>query len=525
MVHYLSRHEQAAIFAGIGYNRISGKIPVILVTPGPGVANIVSGLLSSHLELVPMIILTASIKNDQNYKYKINNLSEIAAKFSKEVHHVNSLREMLNTFSGIFGSVGDRYTVGGPFCVEICQQLLCRSVRNSNYILKIYKIMSLSKKIRAFGKSLKISASFSGNRGFRAFIDVFNRSNRPSMLIGRGCIHNGAYRVAQQISEKFKIPLVHSAPLAGTSDRNAYNFGLLGLSGDRGSYGVVEHSDLLVIIGARCHPRTIGPVENFAPNAFIARVDVDEYKFGFDVDIRANLNIKCDSLVFCRNWLNSIGDNYTNSYTTDEISPVSQSFEITIENGRSVNIEYFFSVLNRITGGKIPMTTGIGQNTVFAFKFYKPSDPENLILSSPDLGAMGSGLPAAIGASIAIGKKPVMVIDGDGSFQMSMQELMTLKELALPVLIFILNNRCLGLIKENEKRMFRARPLFAGLENPDFVKLASAFGIEGARISSDEEVEQALIKIFSRPRPYLLEVEISSDYTTVGNHVGEIKKL
>ncbi|MDR3079127.1 MAG: thiamine pyrophosphate-binding protein [Rickettsiales bacterium] len=520
--HHLPRHEQNAIFAAMGYSKISGRVPVVLVTPGPGVANIVGGLLSSQLELLPVLVITASIANSQNYRYKISNLSEIAAVFSTKVYKLNSLGDVMVAFSDIFKDIKDRYTVSGPFSIEICQRLLLQEVKNSDHLLRSYKLLSLAKRVGVFRKNLKIAVDFPSSWDFKNFINLFNSSKRPVILLGRGAVDSGAYRIVRQLSKKFRIPVVHSLLATGALDRDdVYNFGLLGLCGDRRSYNVVKHCDLLVIVGAKCHPRTIGPLENFAPRALIARVDLDEYKFRFSVDIRADLNIGCDSALFCKNWLSSVADGYVNSHSLPKLRPAAPSSG---GGPGGLAIEYFFSVLNGITAGKIPVATGIGQNSIFALKFYSPEDPRSFLVS-PDFAAMGFGLPAAIGASIATARGPVIVIDGDGSFQMSMQELATLAELDLPILICILNNRCLGLIKENERRMFGPGPFFVGLKNPDFVRLASAFGIEAGSISSDGEVESTLTSVFGRRRPYLLEVKLSSNHSTVGNHVKFNRKL
>lgn len=490
---------------------------VVLITSGPGTMNILSGIMSSYLESIPLIVITTKINNTNGYLYKPKDISDICNKFLIS-YKISSYKDLYESCLDIFCKLRNNQIKKMPICIEFEENILNKHILNYKLLYTLYKLKTIKNNLdfALFRINKYIGLSSNMNK----FIKLFLKYKKPVLLIGNGVVRNSAFKLINILSNKYSIPIVHTALSIGSIDYDSkYNFGLLGINGSKLSYNIVNNSDLLIIIGSRCLPRTIGPLDKFAKKSYIIRVDIDEYELQFN--IKANLSICCDSYDFCNLWLKYDIKNYSNDYNfsiNKKINNIKKSIN-------SVNINNLFNKINKYIKEKNPIiTTGVGQCMLFCFKYIKLNNPNHFIISGT-LASMGFGLPAAIGACIASNNKQIIVIDGDGSFQMSFQELAVVKQYKLNIIVIILNNSSLSLIKENANRISNINnDSYVNLKygNPNFSKIAEAYGIKSIRINNDLELDKYFNNIIVNNTSYLIDIKIKNNYITVGNHVNYV---
>ncbi len=490
----LTRHEQGAVHAADGYARASGKVGVALVTSGPGATNTVTGIATASMDSIPMVVFsgqvpTMLIGNDAFQEADIVGITRPCTKHNYLVKDINDLAQTVKEAFHI-ASTGRP----GPVLIDLPKDVTAGMAE--------YKLPG-EVKLRSY------NPTYHGNKWMiKQAAQMITKAKKPVIMAGGGVILSGAAKELTELAELTKIPVTTTMMgLGGFPGTNKLSLGMLGMHGTYYANNAVQNSDLLIGIGVRFDDRVTGKTSAFAPNAKIMQIDIDPTSIKKNVsvdfpvvgdvknvlkDILKELKEKKEQWGPIRNsWLKQVD-------TWKKERPLSYRFDKNI-----IKPEFVVEKIYEVTKGDAIICTEVGQNQMWAAQFYQYDKPRQW-LSSGGLGTMGYGFPAAIGAQFACPDKVVFDIAGDGSIQMNIQELATAVINKLPVKVAILNNGFLGMVRQWQELFFKERYSHTHLEsgNPDFVKVAEAYGAVGLRATKPDEVVPVLkesLKIKDKP--------------------------
>ncbi|MEW9501448.1 acetolactate synthase large subunit [Jeotgalibacillus marinus] len=494
--HILARHEQGAIHAAEGYARVSGKTGVVIATSGPGATNLVTGIADAMMDSLPLVVFTgqvasAVIGTDAFQEADIMGITQPITKHNYQVKNVKDLPRIIHEAFHI-ASTGRP----GPVLVDIP-----KNISNEVFTTSDVKVPELNLP----GYQPTTSPSY---LQIKKVTQALQRAKKPLILAGAGILHGKATNEFVQLVEKTGIPVTNTLLGLGSIPGNHPQF--LGMAGMHGTYTAnmaIYEADLLINIGARFDDRLTGNLEHFARNATVVHIDIDPAEIGKNVDtaipivadakeaIQALLKLKIEKLSI-EPWLNKLNEmkrDYPLQYTNESKKMLPQEV---------------IELVHRHTKGNAIVTTDVGQHQMWAAQFYQFNHPDHWVTSG-GLGTMGFGFPAAIGAQIAKPTETVVAFTGDGGFQMTSQELSLLQENQFPVKIIILNNQCLGMVRQWQESFYEERYSESLLPSqPDFVKLADAYEIEGYKVETCEEAEEVFKKIFASNKPALIDCRV-----------------
>jgi len=490
--HILTRSEQAAAHAASGYARVSGKVGVCIATSGPGATNLVTGIATAYMDSVPVVAITGQVSTSFIGRdvFQEVDITGATAPFTKHNYLVKRAQDIPRIVREAFyiASTGRP----GPVLIDLPKDIAEEKIDFSfpeEIALRGYKP-------KYYGHPLQISRA----------AQAINKAQRPVICAGGGVNSSWAERELLALAEKAGIPVVTT--LMGISSfpcNHPLSLGMVGMHGLAVANRVVTESDLLIAAGARFADRLTGNVKGFAPKAKIIHIDIDPAEIGKNIraDIPIVGNVKqvlkdiCEEINEAehRDWLDYISSLKNKTKTTDS---------------EGLTPQKIIKTLSEKTSGKAIITTEVGQHQMWTAQNYRFVEPRSFI-SSGGLGTMGYGLPAAIGAKIANPNKMVINICGDGSFQMNFAELATAMENHLPIKIIMLNNQCLGMVRQLQEFYCKGRYSQVNFGFiPDFVKLAESYGIKAMRIDKDEDLKKAIGTMISEPGSFLLECMIDS---------------
>lgn len=492
--HVLPRHEQTAVHAADAYARVSGKVGVCLATSGPGATNLVTGIATAYMDSVPIVVLTGQVPTNLlgTDSFQEVDIAGITLPITKHSYIVKDPRDIPRIVKEAFhiASTGRP----GPVLIDLPKNVLAEE----NVVPKPAELNLPS--YRFFTK---------GNAGqIEEAVRVIKESKRPVLYAGGGVITAGASEVLQEIVEKTNIPVVTTLMGIGSMPSKHPNvLGMVGMHGTVAANHAVNDCDLLIAVGVRFDDRvTSGLGQRFATNAKIVHIDVDPAEIGKVV--RANVPIVGNAKLVIEEMKDKL------------IPPECEEWWAQIkvwleekdhEDPNVLTPQAIIKELGNIAKEDAIVTTDVGQHQMWAAQGYPVKNPRHFITSG-GLGTMGFGLPAAIGAQMAAPDKQVFLVTGDGSFQMSIQELATTVQCELPVKIILMNNGVLGMVRQLQKIFCDERYSQIQLkDNPDFIKLAEAYGIKGIRVTEVTQVRQALEEAINHPGPVLLDFIISED--------------
>ncbi len=499
--HILVRHEQGAVHAADGYARSSGKVGVCLVTSGPGATNTVTGLATSYMDSVPLVVFTGQVPthligNDAFQEADIVGITRSCTKHNYLVKDIKDLARIIKEAFYIASSGRP-----GPVLVDLPKNVILDSTEYE-YPEKI--------EIRGY------HPTYAGHiYQIKRALDLIYKSKRPVIYVGGGVILSNASRELYEFVTTLGIPITMTLMGLGAFPiRHPLSLGMLGMHGTFRANMAVSESDLVIAIGARFDDRVTGKVDEFAPNAKIIHIDIDP------TSISKNIKVDIPIVGDCKRVLQSfLKEIETREEETEKIEgrikPWLEQIEkwkrkhaLAYDQDRDViKPQYVVEKLGKLTRGEAIIATEVGQNQMWAAQFYEFNRPRTF-LTSGGLGTMGYGLPAAIGAQVAHPDKTVIDIAGDGSIQMNIQELATAVQYHLPIKIIILNNAYLGMVRQWQELFFDRRYSYTSMENiaPDFVKLAEAYGASGFRIDQVKDVEPILKKALETQGPVMVDV-------------------
>ncbi len=495
--HILVRHEQGAIHAAEGYAKATGKVGVCIATSGPGATNIVTGLADAKLDSVPIIAITgqvptALIGTDAFQEADIYGISIPVTKYNNLVRDVDKLASTLEE-AYIIATSGRP----GPALVDIPKDVQNALTPHIDFqvdpgIVKRYKSLE----------------DVDGD--IDTLITAINEAKRPLLYVGGGAIISNAHLEVKRLAESANIPVTMTLMgLGAFPKRHPLSLGMLGMHGTVYANQAVSNCDLLIALGARFDDRVTGKLETFAKHAKIAHVDIDRAEI--DKLVKVDYPIAGD----LKNVLLSILSEVTYQERDEWFSQLldwktKHPLKYHKENG-VIKPQYFLEKLDEATGGDAILTTEVGQHQMWAAQYYHYANPRSF-LTSGGLGTMGFGFPAAIGAKFACPDRTVIAIAGDGSIQMNIQELGTVAMYGVNVKIVILNNGFLGMVRQWQEMFFDSKFSHTDFTfNPDFVKLAEAYGLKGMKITKESEVEKGIDFILKSDQGVILDVMIPEE--------------
>ncbi len=487
--HVLVRHEQAAAHAADGYSRASGKPGAVLVTSGPGVTNAVTGIATAYMDSVPMVIIsgqvpTPLIGNDAFQEVDAVGITRPCVKHNFLVKDVTKLAETIKKAFYIA-------TTGrpGPVLVDLPKDVTIAKAE-FHYPKKV--------KLRSYNPTVK------GHAGqIRKAVDLILSAKRPMVYTGGGVILSDGSTELVELTQLLGYPITNTLMGLGAYPATDKQFvGMLGMHGTYESNMAMHHCDVLIAVGARFDDRVTGKIERFCPEARIVHVDIDPSSISKNV--RVDIPIVGSVPNVLRAMINVIRDEKLRP-DTDALArwwqQINEWRAIKSVSYRSsdtiIKPHFVIEKLYQVTEGKAIITSDVGQHQMWAAQHYHFDRPRQWI-NSGGLGTMGFGLPAAMGAKLAFPDQDVACVTGDGSIQMMLQELSTMKQYHAPVKIVNLNNNYLGMVRQWQEFFYQKRYCMTYFESlPDFVKLAEAYGHVGMRIEKPGDVEGALREAFA----------------------------
>jgi len=499
----LVRHEQAAVHAADGYARSTGKVGVALATSGPGATNTVTGIATAFLDSIPIVVLTGQVGTllIGNDAFQEADIIGITRPCTKHNYLVKDVKELARVMKEAFYVA--RNGRPGPVLVDLPKDVLLDSAE-FKYPDKVA--------IRGY------RPTYEGHPGqIERAIKLILKARKPVLYAGGGIISSSASKELTLFSERLGIPVTTTLMgLGGFPGNHPLSLGMLGMHGTYRANMAVTETDLLIAIGARFDDRVTGKTEAFCNEAKIIHIDIDPTSISKSV--RVDLPIVGDCKRVLTKMLSLLEEEDTLSFKSGlekwqhQIGKWNSFHNVKYEQKDIIKPQYVVEKICELTKGDAIITTEVGQNQMWTAQYFQFVKPRTL-LTSGGLGTMGYGFPAALGAQVAFPNKLVIDIAGDGSFQMNSQELATVVQYQLPVKVAILNNGNLGMIRQWQEFFYGKRYASSSLEgiNPDFVKLAEAYGAVGLRATKPEEVVPTLKKAFSIPQPVIIDFVVDRE--------------
>ncbi|WP_458412297.1 acetolactate synthase large subunit [Schinkia sp. CFF1] len=494
--HVLTRHEQGAIHAAEGYARVSGKPGVCIATSGPGATNIVTGLADAMMDSLPLVVFTGQvgtgvIGSDAFQEADVIGITMPVTKYSFQARTADELPKMIKEAFHIANS-GRK----GPVLIDIPKDVAIASgIFNYNEI----EVNIPSYQPNYIPNHLQI----------RKVVEAVSSAKKPVILAGAGVIHAEAHEELKAYAEQQSIPVVNT--LLGLGSFPGSHELFLGMGGMHGTYTAnmaLYESDLLINIGARFDDRITGNLAHFAPNAKVVHIDIDPAEIGKNVPTQ--IPVVADAKEALKALIAEDGAKGDFSIWLKKLRNWKKEYPLHYK--KEVNVlkpQRVIELVHEVTDGNAIVTTDVGQHQMWAAQYYSFEKPSRWVTSG-GLGTMGFGLPAALGAQLACPNDTVVSIVGDAGFQMTLQELSVFQEKNLPVKVIIVNNKALGMVRQWQELFYEERYSQSLIpEQPDFVKLAEAYGVKGLRATNEEEAKAVLKEAFDHNGPVLLDFRVA----------------
>ncbi|KAF2316391.1 hypothetical protein GH714_041732 [Hevea brasiliensis] len=499
----LPRHEQGGIFAAEGYAKASGRVGVCIATSGPGATNFVSGLADALLDSVPLVAITGQVPRRMigTDAFQETPIIEVTRSITKHNFMVLDAEDIPRIVKEAFYLASSGRP--GPVLIDIPkdvqQQLI---IPNWDMPMRLPGYTSRLPKSPEIGKLEQIAR-------------LIFQSKKPVLYVGGGSLN--CSEELRRFVELTKIPVASTLMGLGSFPLgDELSLHMLGMHGTMYANYAIDQSDLLLAFGVRFDDRVTGKVEAFASRASIVHIDIDSAELGKNKQPHVSL---CSDLKIALKGLNRLLEKKGAKSMLDfsawrkEINEQKAKYPLSYKNfGEAIPPQYAIQVLDELTNGNAVISTGVGQHQMWSAQFYKYKRPRQW-LTSGGLGAMGFGLPAAMGAALARPNALVVDVDGDGSFIMNVQELATIRTENLPVKIMLLNNQHLGMVVQWEDRFYHSNRAHTYLGNPskeeifpNMLKFAEACDIPAARVTKKSKLKEAIKKMLETPGPYLLDV-------------------
>ncbi|MEN2998540.1 MAG: biosynthetic-type acetolactate synthase large subunit [Brevinematia bacterium] len=498
---YLVRHEQNATFAANGFARVSGKPGTVIVTSGPGATNTVTGIANAYMDSVPIVVITGQVAtsligSDAFQEVDITGITRPITKWNRIVKRVEDLAWTVKAAYYIASSGRP-----GPVVIDFPKDV---QVMETEFEYPEH-IEIRSYKPQYKGHPIQIKKA----------VEVIKKAKKPVIYCGGGVINSNASKELVEFAEKLNAPVATTLMALGAIDsEHPLNLGMLGMHGSVATNYAVSHCDVLIAIGARFDDRVTGKVETFAPNSVKIHIDIDpssiSKNIAVDVPIVGDVKEVLKELI-------PLVDKLDTEEWLNQIREWQKSHPLRYKQSEtSVKPQYLIETVSDMTSGKAIVVSDVGQHLMWVAQYYKFKYPRTWLCSG-GLGSMGYGFPAAIGAKVARPDMNVIAFVGDGSFQMSLQDLASVSEYGLDVKVVIVNNFYLGMVRQWQELFYGKRyssVFLAPSEDryiPDFVKLADAYNIKGIRVEKPSELRNAVSTMLEHKGPFILDVWVEKE--------------
>jgi len=492
--HVLVRHEQGAAHMADGYGRASEDVGVCCATSGPGALNLVAGIAAAYLDSTPMVAITANVPTSQIGKdvFQECDITGITLPITKHNYLVERVEDLATVMKEAF--------------------YLARTGRPGPVLVDVPKDVLLAETEFVYPKSVHLPGYNPTRHGNMAQIKraaaLIGEARKPVIIAGQGVIISRAEKELLKLAETTGIPVITTLlGIGGFPESHPLSFGLLGLHGMAYANYAVHDCDLIVAIGMRFDDRATGKVEEFAPNAKVIHIDIDPAEIGKNV--RVTVPIVGDVKLVLERLNQEIAPSSHQDWV-DQIAAWREKHPATeVRESEKLLPQLPIKTLYEVTQGKAIIVSDVGQHQMWAAQLYWYNEPRSFITSG-GMGTMGFSLPAAIGVKLARPEKEVWVIVGDGSLQMNVQELATAVQEKVDIKIALINNLCLGMVRQIQDLFFEKNFVATPLTGPDWVKLADAYGVPGLRATKPEEVRAVIERAREIEGPVLIDFQVET---------------
>lgn len=499
--HYLSRHEQGAVHEADGYARASGEVGVCIATSGPGATNLVTGIMTAFMDSIPILAITGQVNRAMlgRDSFQETDIVNITLPITKSNYQIISIEEIPQI-------VKEAYHIAksgrpGPVLIDFPRDIQLEKIEVERFEELYSEEMDLSGYERGYQEDLsKLDEG----------IKLIENSKRPLIISGAGVIHSKGVEEFREFVERLQIPVTSTLLGLGAypGDKNLF-LGMLGMHGTAAANIATLEADLIIGMGFRFDDRITGNIEKFCPNAKIIHIDIDpseiEKNKKVDIALVGDLKKVLTLLNKKRIELEDICE------WRDRVEYLKRRYSLIVPDCKEgLTTQRVLREIDRVLKGEGVIATDVGQHQMWSALHLTYRNP-NSIISSGGGGTMGFGLPSAIGAQVACPDKKIISIVGDGGFQMNIQELILLKAYKLPVKVFIMNNSYLGMVRQWQELFHERRYSEVNLEiNPDFVKVAEAYGVKSVTLESEEDLEK-IDEILKSDEPILVNCIVKKE--------------
>ena len=481
--HYFARHEQGAVHAADGYARVSGKVGVCLATSGPGATNLVTGIMTAHMDSIPLLAITGQVRSNLLGRdaFQETDIVGITVPITKVNYLVQSIKDIPKIIKEAYfiASTGRP----GPVLVDIPNDIQQQEISYEEFN-------------RLFDREVKLEGydpTYVGHPvQIKRALSLIKKAKKPLIIAGAGVIKSGASKELLELVNKTDMPVATTLlGLGGFPENHDLSLGMLGMHGTVPANFATDEADLVIAAGIRFDDRIAGNPSKFCEHAKIIHIDIDP------AEIDKNKKVDVPIVGDLKNVLAEINKELEpkkHTEWTDKVKEWKNKYPLAHRNVGEDKLlpQEVLKAVNDILDGDAIVVTDVGQHQMWAAQYLTFKNPDTIVTSG-GAGTMGFGVPAAMGAQVGAKDKKVVLIVGDGGFQMTLEEIMMIRQYNLPVKIVLINNSFLGMVRQWQELFKDRRYSFVELEcNPDFVKIAEAYGIKSERLKTKEDLKNRL---------------------------------
>ena len=491
--HILVRHEQGAVHAADGYARVTGKVGVCMATSGPGATNLVTGIANAYMDSIPLVVITGQVPTTMvgTDAFQEVDITGITIPITKHNYLVKEAKKIPLIVKRAFHIASTSRP--GPVLIDLPKNVLQEVITYTNPTdLKL----------------LGYKPTYKGHKSqIATACDLIMKAERPLIYTGGGIMASNGADVLFELAEKISAPVTSTLMGLGSFPGcHSLSLGMLGLHGTRYANNAVMECDTLIALGVRFDDRVAVDFSSFAPKAKIIHVDIDPAEIGKNV--RVDIPIVGDVKMVMEAMLERLQEKKEDDWL-NQLAEWKELYPLRYEPSTELKPQFIIETIREVTDGEAILVTDVGQHQMWAAQYYKTKKPRTFI-SSGGLGTMGYGLPAAVGAKIGAPDKDVILITGDGSFQMCMQEFGTAIEQGLAVKVVIFNNSSLGMVRQLQEFYCQKRYMATHFsKNPDFVKFAGVYGALGLRVTEAGQLRTVLKQALNTDGPVIIDCVIN----------------